>query len=256
MKLSKGSAVAVVSVVIVVAIIAALGWVLYSRYIVSDDTVQVTDDSTVTESTQNSGTICDDQEKLCFDVDGSWSDNVATYGNVLSVRTLSSTNGAASLYVTTGIDGLGGICSATDTATTVEVVETVETKAMVSTNDDSGDVALAAVKVILMNSDMTYTPLLMLSSDAKLSQIGTYNGCDVGYGDVIIQNNSADSDNTGATYDMTVGSFEGLMGVSSSLTAINATPDVPMVTEDQARALLESDEYKATFDVLATAHYE
>lgn len=236
-KCQKGSAGVIVLIVIVVALLAMLGYEFWKNSH-NDDTQKPNTTSKVQNKTSDKAKTtehCLTTEKLCLDLPQNWmmkqstmpvmkdmpaSDTATLYAG--SVRVLS---------VNDGITGVGGVCSP-DTKSTLTVTKTEKTTA---TSGDSPAKPVYAVEALYHDPAKGYVPMIFLSSTVMNS--GTTTECHPDLSALYASKHVKNS----------------LVGVGNYLAGSEFEY---LKSKSDATIILTSKNYTEGFMVLASAHYE
>lgn len=251
----KGSAHVVAIVVLVIALVVALGWVFYQNYLLQDDAKTDTDDSTVVTNNNQTKEVCATNEKICFDVPSNWTADAATATYPaqdsemaqgvtadrlaqVDAMTMTSSDKTVTVDVTTGLAGVGGACvDQTRKAWTLEA----EQLSVATQNPDADmDTAnLYAVKGVEQNDDGSYSAMVYLTASKKAIEVGERSYCDAAFAPIFNARN--------------VDMLEWVQ--TSGLMTVAADETDGSASYDDAEKLLNSDAYKEAFTLLQTAHY-
>lgn len=268
MKTARGSLHIVVSIVIVVAIAGALGYLFMKNNLVGDTGIYSDPTSGKNAETDNRPeTFCLPEEKLCFSNPDGWivdiNSRVAEISNVAADRgtVTSPREEGLELYVLSGIDGSDGWCEpGMQGRVYVEKIRKLD-ETWVANGDDGEHTTehLYVVAYIEENREKTsYTPIIMLTKSKPMTTTGAKDGCSATLSYMFNAKNVslATAENFNEAGDGATS-----LGMEFSTLRMHfgdgATGnDNQQKTLAEAKQLLETADYVQAFDILASAHYK
>jgi hypothetical protein len=254
----SGSAHVVIVVVLVVALLGALGFIFYQNFIAKKDASDsvATQPDSVTQATSEVTTTtavskkeyCTAIEKLCFNYPEDWSVSATQEIGTLDPTTptmdqvqIKNKAGETYLYMTTGISGIGGTCDPSENVD-VTILETHTTGIQgdfLSSGMESVTSSTAYAVEHVERTEKTssqYTVGMHILNSNDVIKPGTVNWCSIGYG--MFRGKTQDGDVKFATSGF---------GIESTTRTFSSY--------DDAVKFLNSDDAKTAYDILVSAHY-
>lgn len=264
MNKQRGDVTVVVTVLIAVVLLAAVGWVAYSKFYKSSDDSKTTESKTASQDNVSSKELCAPHEKLCLSYPSNWKANVteAEYPGRDSamaqgmrddqfVKTdkvvIESPTSAIQVSMITGVTGIGGTCSAADEGI-AHLVEKKETA--LTGNDTEGGLVTTttyAVKLVRTNKDKTkFWPVIALSNSSTLLNDNDPSACAAQYLGLISGRNITQ-----------IGGGHGSVELTTGRSLNDSTNDQKSYASmAEAEAFLKTAEAVQAFDIVASAKYQ
>jgi hypothetical protein len=268
----------IVIVVAVLVVVAVLGFIFWQNFIKSGSgstvssfeqckatagsTILTTypeqcvtsDGQTFTGPTDNAVeyiTYCTPAEKLCFEYRDDWKlESLEPFetepGASVDNLRLVSPDDAFALTLTSGISGLGGICS-DEAAKDVTVLAPTPILGLTGFKDDYNQDGAEVARTIYTSDTAGYIASLYVTTSPAYTEAGTYKYCGTGFSQYVTGRNSViSSEFDGA------GTFR--FGYSAS--SYYGEPEKSYETLDAAKAVYETDTYTQAATLLTTLRYE
>lgn len=248
----RGSATSIVIIVLVVALLCALGVVLYQRYTSSkqSSTVLNTSQKTNQHKTDVSKSYCAQQEKLCFNYPKNWTvtakESDPINGGVADTVKVSDVTGRVWLTMTTGMGGIGGTCG-TNPNSRADILKsqpTAITGQYLVTAPGYTLSTVSAIKYVTFNGTV-WNAGIALSNGVKTNAVGTIGMCDLGM-------NVFSGKNVSISYDN--GVSHGDVSFMNQDLVSGAVPTT-YSSEADATAAISSDNADLAYQVISSAHY-
>lgn len=259
----QGDAHSVVIICLVLALIAALGWIFYQNVIHKEASRKDTElavahqDEGQNKDTQNKKednvpsetTSCMHYEKLCLTYPAGWkytskqsSIDLGDGSVAIDVDTLMSPDKAVSLQVENGIGQIGGACipESTNDGTTEAAQKTG--LALAGFDRETQESHLYAVKLVIPRGS-GYLPVVALTASKSIVEVGRQAGCNFMYSTLF-----GGKANQGAGMD--------LVSVSTDRSWHKEGGEPKTMSFSKAKKKLDSKYFNELYSILQTAHYK
>ena len=258
----NGSTEAVLIVILVLALLSALGWIFWQNFMQpanTNNTASAPQPSASSSVAAKNIEHCLSGAKLCFDYPSSWkiekttesypaegsqdwkdNGNKSTY-DFEGVKIMSNDQ-TAKLHLETGIGQLGGTCDP-QASGQLSVIDSEDT-AIKTKNMQGQDATVRAVSVILQK-DGKYGVGVFLTNQNNIQKGKDISACETGYADLIEQKFGAiDGFN-----NMRFSSMQMLDG------SVKIYDNSSLSSVDEAKKALKSPHYLEAFEVLQSVKY-
>ncbi|HEY0965095.1 MAG TPA: hypothetical protein VGE13_01300 [Candidatus Saccharimonadales bacterium] len=244
-----GSAHVVIIVVLVLALIAALGWIFYQNFIakpqaeINNALADVDKQDKKTDRSTKETTSCMYYEKVCLTHPIDWEYRTSHErlddrdgGTILKdYDELTSANMDVKITLSNGIGQIGGTCLPEENKAEGLVAEAKRTKLTVKTYE--GDTKPVYALKMVVPGEGKFSPIVALSSSATLQKVGKHGACDFMYYGILEGRENKDG--------------YGLMQIS---TEPFSSSNRPLMTYETAKRILDTSSYNEVFSVLSSVH--
>ena len=254
MNVQRGDAMVILVVVLAVALVGVVGWVAYGKIFSTQDTAEVADTPVkATEETPELAKLqeaCAPYEKLCFEYPEGWKIDIGEHsiGQMQAKGDriiLSSPTDSIKMQLDTNRGGIGGVCLPGVYGNNYRV-RSQETKLTGYTTSEYDYSDVQAMTLVSSNLDETqFTISVVLSRSRVLidNEVSSY--CDSAFS-MFVPSKAPDA-----------GSFYFVAkDISGGANSDGEATSTQYTSLAEAKKVLESEEWKRAFDILASAHYK
>ncbi len=254
-KQQTGSAHVIITVVLAVALLGALGFIFYQNFIAkksqvatgtaSSTSAQTLDQASTAQVTPTQLTdFCTKNEKVCFQYNSSnWSlvdssgklsfplDNTDMQDRIV----LNSKDSSVKLVFLNAISGLGGACDGSIAKDSLETVTAYKTNLAIGQTTDYMGEAVYAIKAVNYDGNGGYYPVMGLTNTLSYEAIGQHGPC-IMYPSLVQTKSNYSLQFSNIGFDETTAS----------------TRPAKFSTRADAAAKLNSDTYNQAYEILKT----
>lgn len=244
----EGSAHIIVIVVLIVALMGALGYIFWQN--VSQKkagTIESNNHSSSagadsTKAVVQTKSVQLAKEKLLLDIPAEWTANIPVvaadeFSPARDSGAINNDAGQPILYVTSGVGGLGGTCEE-NMKQILTIIESSKTS--ITESESSRDVF--AVKSYYFDPAKGYAPFIFLSSSDQVNHSGTFKTCLPDLAALFVGRNVGGS--------VSIGTGGVISGNSTGFSMLNFK-----ATKEQALNILNTADMKKAYTALRSAHY-
>lgn len=253
----------VLIVVLALALIGAVGYIVYDKIISKSEPTTVTDnarDASQGAVENAKKEVCAAEEKMCFEYPSGWTASQETIDypardssmaqglredqfTKLDKLTIAKQGSDIKVSLSSGITGIGGSCSPGDQGS-VDIIS--ERKVGLTGYADDHNVDQVRAMALVAQRDGRYLPMVGLATDKTLVGKKQADGCGAVYFGLV----------AGKNISLGGGSDAGLVSVSTHPMFGSTESPKSFATLDEAKAYLGSQDVKQAFDIIASAHYK
>jgi hypothetical protein len=245
-----------VIIVLVLALLATLGFVFWQNFVRNDDAQANAETSKANDASSPASSVttkesCLLYEKMCFSHPPSWAysskQGEIDYGDGTVIKTengtLAKKSGALKLFASTGITGIGGTCDPSQNTGYFVTLESKEINVPVERSPDEQYLTenLHVVRAIEVSPDTnSYTAQVLLSDSTELAKAGRHEPCTTMYASLFKQQKE---------HAMSFGT------ISFGFTDAPSEAAKTYGSYDEAKRAAQSSEYNEAFEILKSARY-
>ena len=250
-KYQSGSAHIVIIMCVVLALVAALGWIFWQNLTTSEQSQSKAESTDANASSKQNKpanstlSTCLRYEKLCFEYPTNWTviktSRAGNPGEGIPDRDEAVIHNAAGeemLTVESGVSGLGGACSEdTDTYLNIYESEVTKVSGLLSDDEQFFSDTVFAVEASYNDPDEGSVPYVYLSNSTLTTKIGKYVTCLPELAGIF----KGKIPNTSVSFSSQIRKGDDLLYEKS---------------ESRARDILKSEDYTAAYEILKSVYYK